>query len=108
MVHLSLAEQQHYEQLWQVTVWERLDEGGWKALPSAGPTQRVVISAWKPRGRRLPLTVNQARDVVLHAEHARLGLSPIRARGRSTYHRWVEDGWQIDLDPARTVAVLNR
>lgn len=108
MAPLSLAERDHYEQLWRNTLWERLDGDCWLPLPSSSAVACVVISAWNPCGRSIPLEVNRARDRILHGELAALGLSPIRARGRSPDGHWSEEGWQIVHEATRSSVLLCR
>lgn len=97
-----------WETLWDGTVWETLKYGRWSPLESTSSIPLVVVTAWNPAGSLLPMSVNQARDAVLHAELLALGLKPCRARGRSASGDWHEDGWQIPHAVERTRALLRR
>ncbi|HEX3132308.1 MAG TPA: DUF3293 domain-containing protein [Planctomycetota bacterium] len=68
----------------------------------------MVLSAWNPAGQRLPIAVNQARDVVLQAELQAMGLTQVRARGRNPDGSWCEDGWQLPYEPMQAARLLRR
>lgn len=102
-------DQAFWEARWHATVWEGQDEAGrWTPIAPCSAEPLVVLSAWNPGGGRLPLAVNLARDALLLAELRALGLSPVRARGRSPDHAWCEEGWRIADLPARTAQLLRR
>lgn len=71
-----------------------------------GHRRGLVITAWNPGSRHLPLHVNEARDAVLKAELDALALETVRAKGRSG--DWYEMGWLIEHQPARSLHLLRR
>ena len=112
-----------WESLWRNTLWERAEAGHWSPITTTSPDPLVVLTARNPGGLRLPILVNQAREVVLQAELSALGCTPQRARGRSPdgtwceedwceedwcEDAWCEDGWQIPHALPRTRVLLCR
>jgi hypothetical protein len=93
---------------WQGTVWERLEGTAWIQIGDRADETLIIISAWNPAGRLLPISVNQARDAVLLAELTEMGLSPRRVRGRSPDHAWSEECWQIAHAAGRSNRLLRR
>jgi Protein of unknown function (DUF3293) len=101
-------EQLGWEERWRNTLWEVLREQVWHPLPVFSARPQMVLSAWNPAGRRLPITVNQARDVVLQLELQAMGLTHARARGRHPDGSWSEDGWQLPYEPMLANRLLRR
>lgn len=93
---------------WRTTVWERSDHGAWTALVSPAEGAWAAISSWNPGARRLPSEVNRARDALLGAEIAALGLDRLRVRGRDQAGDWTEEGWLIPHLAPRTRDLLRR
>lgn len=93
---------------WRATVWERPAEGGWTAPVAPTDDAWAAVSSYNPGARRLPAEVNRARDAVLGAELAALGLDPLRVRGRHPAGEWMEEAWLIPHLEPRTRGLLRR
>lgn len=101
-------ERDDWEACWRETLWDLCQDGVWRPLPSFSAEPMMVLSAWNPRGQRLPISVNQARDAVLQAELVAMMLTHVRARGRSPDGSWSEDGWQVPYDSTQAERLLRR
>lgn len=66
------------------------------------------MTAWNPLSRPLPEAANHARDALLAAELAALGLIALRAAACAPDGSWREEGWLFPHDAARTRRLLSR
>jgi hypothetical protein len=101
------SERRRWRDTWRATVCELADGTAWLDLARAVPARpTLVLTAWNPRGRRLPEAINAARDAVLRAELHALGYEARRARGSSPARDWHEDGWAIEHRDERSAELV--
>lgn len=108
MTGMTRGERNDWKECWHDTRWEVYQDGAWQSLPPISVHPLMVLSAWNPGSRRLPIRVNEARDKVLQAELLAMGISHVRARGRSPDGSWCEDGWQVPYESMLAEQLLRR
>ncbi len=104
------AERERLREAYRAGRNEVRGEAQWTALDRLPTAQApgLIITAWNPCSRRLPVAVNAARDDLLRHELAALHLPPLRVRGHDAARTWVEDGWLIPHQRARSLRLLRR